>query len=1031
MKPIQNRRSAGEGNNEQPSSMLLPLTNKPVGAVMVVGGGVGGIQAALDLAEVGFKIYLVEREPSIGGKMAQLDKTFPTNDCSMCTLAPRLVECNRHPNIELLTCTEVKNVSGWAGNFRVTVRQRARFVDASKCTGCGECAKVCPVLVKDEFNQDLAERKAVYLAYPQAVPNTYAVDFDHCIDCGACEVACPAEAVNPIMGDREYELRVGAVILCPGYDLLDPSAYSEYGYGIHPNVVTSMQFERILSASGPYEGHVLRPSDNKEPRRIAFIQCVGSRDVSRGAEYCSSVCCMHSTKQALLAREHIPGVETTIFYIDIRAYGKDFEKYYNRACDAGVQYVRCMVSQVDRSPEGDRLIVCYRTPDGHFEEETFDMVVLAVGLRPLAGASDLAKAAAISLNEYGFAKTWELKPTLTSRPGIFVAGAFSGPKDIPETVVDASAAVANASSLLRGSRDTLTVSKTYPQERDVARENPRVGVFVCNCGINIGSVVNVPEVVRFAATLPGVVHAEEFLFACAADSIERIQIAIKEHGLNRVVVASCTPRTHAPLFQESLQQVGLNRYLFEFVNIREHCSWVHSDNPVKATAKAKDLVHMGVAKARLLSPIITTFVNVNPQALIVGGGATGMTSALAVAEQGFPVCLVEKEAELGGNLRHLYSTIHGSDPQLLLSELRERVEQHPLIKVITSAEVSDVTGYVGNYVTTVQQGDEVHEIEHGAVILATGGVEYRPAEYLYGEDPRVVTQMELEKIIKEREGGDDKLDNVVMIQCVGSRDETRPYCSRVCCGQAVKNALKIKEINPAANVYILYRDVRTYGLMEKYYRQAREKGVIFVRYEVSDKPVVEAAKEHLQVSLRDPLLNVPLEVTADLVVLSAAIEPHPSTKAMAQLFKVATNVDGFYAEAHMKLRPVDFASDGLYLAGLGHSPKMIGESLAQANAAAVRAVTLLCKKRLGSLGTIVTVDEKLCSGCGLCINVCPYGARFMDKEKNIAGVHEAVCRGCGTCAVVCPSGATQQNNFRDDQIFALIDAACQSIGDNR
>lgn len=993
---------------------------RPVGAVMVVGGGVGGIQAALDLADAGFKVYLVERQPAIGGRMAQLDKTFPTNDCSMCTLAPRLVECGRHPNITVLTCAEVKEVRGVAGDFTVRVRQYARLVDPEKCRGCGECETFCPVEVKDEFNQGLSVRKAIYRPYPQAVPNVYAIDIQHCIECVECEEACAAGAVNPLMVDREYRLRVGAIILSPGYDLFDAVGRPEFGYGVFPNVVTSLEFERILSASGPFQGHLVRPSDGTVPKKVAFIQCVGSRDPARGAVYCSAVCCMHATKQALLVKEHVPDAEVAVFYIDIRAFSKDFERYYQRAQEAGVRYVRCMVSQVTELPGSGQLVVRYLAPDGASCEERFDLVVLAVGLRPARGVKELARVIGIELNRYGFVKTWELHPNLTSRPGVFAAGAICAPKDIPETVVDASSAAANASRLLQAARGSMTTTRTYPPERPVEHEAPRIGVFVCHCGINIGSVVDVPEVARYAAGLPGVVHSQEFLFACAQDSIAAITEAIREHNLNRVVVASCTPRTHAPLFQASLREAGLNQYLYEHVNIREQCSWVHQHDPQQATAKAKDLIRMAVSKARLLSPVITTYLDIEPLVLVVGGGAAGMTAALSVADQGFPVCLVEKEPVLGGNLRHLYYTLGGSDPQALLYDLTVRVEYHPLIRVMTGAEIVSVTGYTGNFVTRIRQGDLEREIKHGAVILATGAVESRPKEYLYGQHPRVVTQVEFEKMLAA--GRTAGLTNVVMIQCVGSRQQDRPYCSRVCCGHAIKNALKMKKLNPEANVVVLYRDIRTYGLNEQYYLQAREKGVIFIRYEPANKPVVEASGEKLLVRVNDPVLNEELAVSTDLLVLSAAIEPRPETVRLAQLFKVPLTPDGFFAEAHMKLRPVDLATDGMYLAGLGHAPKTLPESLAQAQAAAVRAVGLLARGRLESLGVTVRVDEHRCSGCGVCLQVCPYGARYMD-EKGVARVIEAVCRGCGACAATCPAGATQQLGFEDRQIMRMIESA--------
>ncbi|MDI6710773.1 MAG: CoB--CoM heterodisulfide reductase iron-sulfur subunit A family protein [Bacillota bacterium] len=994
-----------------------------VGAAMVIGAGVGGIQAALDLGDAGLKVYLVERQPAIGGRMAQLDKTFPTNDCSMCTLAPRLVDCDRHPNITVLTDTEVRSVRGEVGNFKVRLRRRARYVDIEKCKGCGDCEAACPIEVVDEFDEGLSRRKAIFRPYAQAVPNAFAIDITHCPECEECTQACSAGAIDPFMWDTEVELSVGALIVSPGYDLFDPRQRPEFGYGQYPNVVTSLQFERMLSASGPTGGHLVRPSNGREPRRIAFIQCVGSRDVAGGQEYCSAVCCMYTAKQAVVAAEHLPEVETAVFCADVRAFGKGFEGYYRRALEQGVRYVRSLISTVKEAPHSRNLLLRYHAPGGGYVEEEFDLVVLALGLRPAAGVRELARAAGFALNEYGFAETWELFPGLTSRPGVFAGGVLTGPKDIPETVVEASAAAANVSRLLAPARGSLTARKVYPPERDVSREEPRIGVFVCHCGLNIGSVVDVPELVRRAAGLPGVVWTEEFLFACSQDSIGRIAERVREQDLNRVVVASCTPRTHAPLFQSGLREAGLNPSLYEHVNLREHVAWVHRQEPERATEKGWDLVRMAVGKARLLKPVTTRFTPVEPRALVVGGGAAGMTAALALADQGFPVTLVERDQLLGGNLLRLARTLAGGDPQALLFDLTARVERHPGIEVLTGSTVDAVGGYTGRFRTLVRQGDMVREITHGVAILATGAAEYRPrGEYLYGAHPGVITQTELEGRLNA--GRVRGVGRVVMIQCVGSRDGERPYCSRVCCGQAVKNALHLKELSPRIGVVVLYRDMRTYGFQERYYRRAREKGVLFIRYDSDRMPsVAEGGDGKLVVRAYDPVLEAELALDADLVVLGTGVVPRPDAQELARLFRVPLTPEGFFAEAHAKLRPVDFPTEGLYLCGMAHAPKTLSESISQAQAAAMRAVTLLARGELESERNIVTVDPERCTGCGICVPVCPYGAREVDRERGISVVHEVLCRGCGSCVAACPSGACQQQGFEDGQIFAMIDAA--------
>ncbi|WP_031513019.1 NAD(P)-binding protein [Desulfofalx alkaliphila] len=1471
---------------------------KMTGAVMVVGGGISGMQSSLDLAEAGYSVYLVEKKPAIGGTMARLDKTFPTNDCAMCIMSPKLVDTGRHKDINIIAGAEVLDVTGEPGNFKVKLHKKARYVELAKCTGCGECATVCPVELKDQFNGELASRKAIYKLYAQATPNAFAVekrgvapctaacpaginvqgyvqliksgkfieawkmiyrdnplpaicgrvcahpcesacnrkDIDQtvqiqklkrlasdiayenmdslplpekegereervavigsgpagltaahylalkgykvtifealpvsggmmrvgipeyrlpkkwvdlevqlierlgveikyntalgkditidqlfsdgykaiflavgahkgikmrtpgddldgvveavsmlrkfnlgekvnlgrkvlvvgggnvamdaarsavrlgaeevhvlyrrtreempaadeeveeameegvkfhfrtvikeikgkngkvnevvtqsvvamvkneqgrwvpqfgdevtkwdnvdtviaaigqspdlsfvgdkplanqwgnrieadpdtlatnvpgifaggdvqtgpallidaigagkraaesihryiqgedlranrqfkvpeekisplrqkadevevqaavpmnyadpaerakdlrevalgytaeqaqqeaerclncavCSDCLQCVDVCVAKAIDHSMVDEEVEIDVGAVILSPGFETFDAANLEYYRYNEYPNVITSIQFERILSASGPYEGHMVRPSDSKEPKKIAWIQCVGSRNEKQCKGYCSSVCCMYAIKQCVIAKEHSRDpLETDIFFMDMRTHGKDFERYYDRARNEhGVNFIRSRIYEIQEANDGSNdLIIRYSNEDGSITTQRYDLVVLSVGLSPNSDAVKLAEAAGIELNDYGFCLTDEFTPGCTSRPGIYVGGAFCEPKDIPETAVDASSAAAHASRLLAPVRGTMIKTQEYPPERDVTGEEPRVGVFVCNCGINIGSVVKVPEVVEYARGLDNVVYAEEFLFSCSADNIAKIKEAIVEQNLNRVVVSSCTPRTHAPLFQASLREAGINPYLYEHANIREHVSWVHRDQPERATEKAKDLVKMAVAKVKLLKPVQTSVIDINRRALVVGGGVAGMSNALSLAEQGFAVTLVEKTGELGGHARHIHYTINGNNPVALVEDLVAKVTGNDKIDLVLNAQVSEVSGYLGNYRTLLKLDDgSTVEVEHGAVVIATGAEAVVPNEYLYGEHPAVLTQQQLEeKIVNSQLNA----KTYVMIQCVGSRQDDRPYCSRICCTQAVKNALKIKEQQPDARIFVLYRDIRTYGFKEKYYTKARQQGVIFIRYSLDDKPQVTAKGDQVSVLVTDPVLGQPISIDADLLVLSSGIEPKKDNEVLSQHFKVPLTTDGFFSEAHMKLRPVDFAADGLYLCGLAHGPKTIDESIAQANAAAVRAVTLLSKPGLESLGITATVDEELCRGCGLCVEVCPYSARVLDERTKVAWVREVLCQGCGACVAVCPSGACQQKGFEKDQMLSMMDA---------
>lgn len=1490
------------------------------GSVLVVGGGIAGIQAALDLADSGYQVHLVESSPAIGGTMAQLDKTFPTNDCSMCILSPKVVECARHLNINLMTWSEVDKVEGTAGKFSVRIRHKARMVSPERCTGCGDCARACPIEVPNVFDENLAPRNAIYRPYPQAVPNLFtidkrgvspckaacpagtsaqgyialiakgryaealalsrkanpftaicgricyhpceeacsrqllgeapvaiaslkrfmadwavehgdelvqpvpvsrvekvaivgagpsgltaaadlarlgyavtvyesqekpggmlrygipdyrlpqdvldteikritdlgitlhtntritdldalqlefsavlvsvgahyappmriageelagvhsAIDFlrrvnkgerpdlgrkvvvvgggntavdaarcarrlgaevtivyrrsraempayafevdeaeaegvevlllnnptrlcgvdghvtglelqqmvlgepdasgrrqpvpidgsefafaadavilaigqmpdvaflprdvaisrrgnisyddetlattrrgvftsgdaatgprsaieavgmghraaeqihrylageeielvprikaedvvalereevaqqlaqgrikhtprvvmaellatervqgftevalgyteeqarveaQRCLACGVCSEcyrcvdACKPHAVDHSLGETYSDLQVGAVILATGFDEFDARRKYELGYSRFADVVTSIEFERMLSASGPYSGHAVRPSDGKVPKRIAFLQCVGSRDAQIGNTYCSSVCCMYAIKEAVIAKEHVHGIEPTIFYLDMRAFGKDFDKYYERARDEyGVRFVRSRVAKVNAGPDGT-LDVIYVTEDDRLLHEPFDMVVLSVGLEPSKGTKAMVEKLGLRSGEGNFCYTEEFAPVNSSRPGIYVCGAANGPKDIPETVMQASAAAAEAGQLLASQRGSLTRTKEYPPEIDVLGTPPRVGVFVCHCGINIAGTVDVEAVREYARTLPYVVYAGRNLFTCSQDTMETMQDVIQQNGINRVVVASCTPRTHEALFQETIQEVGLNPYLFELANIRDQCSWVHMSVPIEATDKAKDLVRMAVSRVVNDRPLHGRPVPVTHSALVIGGGITGMMAALKMAGQGYDVHLVEQEAELGGNARHIHSTLRGTDVQAMLARMTARIQSEPRIKLHLKTHIKQVDGFVGNFRTVVEKaangsGPQEEIIEHGAIIVATGAEERRTSAYLYGQDERVITQRQMEEKLANGQfslaGGQG---TVVMIQCVESRTPEHPYCSRVCCSQALKNAISLKQRYPRCEVYIIYRDVRSYGLREKYYQQARDLGVIFVRYDLAPDangngglPKVSNTDGQLQVQVYDPVNRQDLHLAADALVLSVGIGPRAGAEVLAPMLKVPLNAERFFLEAHMKLRPVDFATEGIYLAGMAHGPKFIEESIAQAGAAVSRACTVLSKNELISAGVIARVDQACCVACGDCVTICPYKAITMENKevtrrnfKNCAEVNPALCKGCGACPAACRSGCITLDGFDDVQIMAQITALVSS-----
>ena len=897
-----------------------------------------------------------------------------------------------------------------------------------KCIACGTCAEKCPRKVEDGYNLGLSKRKAIYVKYPQAVPLKYVIDKDHCIffekgKCKACEKFCPAGAVNFDDKDKIIDINVGSIILGLGCQYFDPSSLITYNYAKSPNIITSMEFERLLSASGPTMGKLLRPSDGKEAKKIAWIQCVGSRDVNTHT-YCSSVCCMYAIKEAVVAKEHVAGVECGIFYMDMRTYGKDFEKYYERAKEEGVRFLRARPHTIEENKDTQNLILKYVDENGELKEEEFNMVVLSVGLEVNPSIIETAKKLGIEIEKEGFAKTMNFSSVLTNKDGIYVCGPFSEPKDIPSSVMEASAAASEAKEVLAHSRGTLVKEKVYPEEIDVSSEEPRIGVFVCNCGINIGGIIDVPAVAEYARSLPGVVYVEENLFTCAQDTQEKIKEVIKKERLNRIVVAACTPRTHEPLFQETLMDAGLNKYLFEMVNIRNQCSWVHSDNKEKATEKAKDLVRMAVARARLIKPLAQPTISINNNALVIGGGVAGISAALSLANQGFHTFIVEKSNKLGGNALRLYHDWRGNDVSRFVKNLVEKIKEHPNIEIYLNSEIKEINGFVGNFETVISHNGSISKIQHGVIIIATGAKEYEPNEYLYGEDSRVFTGLEFDEILKNKDERITTAKSAVFIQCVGSREPERPYCSKVCCTHSIQTALKLKEINPDMDIYILYRDIRTYGKREELYREARKKGIFFIRYKTENKPKVTKGGDSIKVVVKDLVIDRNLHIDADLVVLASAIIPEQNDK-IAQLLRVPLNEDGFFMEAHAKLRPVDFATDGIFLCGMAHYPKPIEESIAQAKAAASRASVILSKEKMTVEGMVSHINELLCRGCGKCMDACPYGAISLVEMdgKKVAQVQSALCKGCGSCAVACPTGAASVYHFEDKQILEMVETA--------
>ncbi|MBN1639680.1 MAG: CoB--CoM heterodisulfide reductase iron-sulfur subunit A family protein [Anaerolineae bacterium] len=1024
------------------------VQREKIGSVLVVGAGVGGMRAAIDLADAGIKVYLVEQLSSVGGVVSQLGFMFPTHDCVLCrgtsdhgygctrpSITPWLLDYSQHPAVELMTLTDLVAVRGQPGHFVVSVRHRPRYVDPGHCINCNRCAEVCPVELPDPFHMGLSNRKAVGKYAARAVPDAYYVERgDYCDDCRKCVSVCPTGAIDLDEEAWTEDLHVGAIILTVGYKVHDPSGIAEYGYGRYPNVITSLEYERLTSlvVSGPTGGLLRRRSDGRLPRKLAWIQCVGSRNQEH--PYCSSICCMYATKEAMLAKQRLPGVEATIFLMDQRAFSKAYSAYTRRAEEVfGVRYVRNRVSVIHEDPVTHDLIVRHQSDEGVLREERFDMIVLSVGSEPPAQSKQLAQMLDIELNEYGFCRTEKFEPVDTTRPGVYVAGAFAMPKEITESIIDASGAVAQAIQLLSGTQHQLDVAQLPPMERDVAGEKPRVGVFACLCGGEISDVVDVPDVLAYARTLPDVVYTSAVSFGCQESGLEEILRAIRQKGINRVVIGACSPRTHEALFQALLSRARLNPYLLEFVSLRESCSWVHHDNPAGATRKARELVRYGVGRARKLQPIQQLQMDYTRSALILGGGVAGLRAALTIAEQGYDVYLVEKQKRLGGNVRNLHFTAEGDNPRQMLRNLTKRVESHERIAVYKETELIQFQGTKGNFVSTLRGrrngSEQVEEwdVAHGVTIVATGASEFRAPVYFLGEDERTVTQLELEALIAEHPAQINRLMSVTMIQCVGpwSYDgSTEFYCSRTCCTNTMKNAIRIKVINPSCQVVVLYKELMTYGFREKYYTEARERGVLFVRYTDETPPHVYHEGEQLKVRVHDHILHEDLILTSDLLALSTAAIPSESTSRLAEMLSVPLSPEGFFMEDNLKLRPMDFTREGVFLCGAAHYPKFSEEAIAHALATSARAMTILGKDKLEATVKFAQVDQAKCVGCLTCVRTCPYhipkidaGAVGVGGIIGAAYIEPTLCTGCGTCTSECPANAIQLLHYRDEQIM--------------
>ncbi len=1000
--------------------------------ILIIGAGISGIEAALTLGEQGYRVILVEKTSSVGGRMAQLDKTFPTLDCSICILAPKMVEVSRHPNVELLTYSEVKEVSGEAGNFKVKVLKKSRYVDWDKCTGCGACSEKCPMKkIPSEFEENMGLRTAVYIPFPQAVPRKAVIDAEKCLyltknACKLCEKECEAGAIDWEMQDEIIEYNVASIICATGFDLLDPSVLDRYHYGEYPNVITAMQYERLLSASGPTEGELLRPSDKEHAHNIGFVSCVGSRNMDL-CPYCSKFCCMYQTKEGVVTREHSPDTKVTIFFNDSRVIGKNQEEFIERAKDEyGLIYYRGIPGDVRENPENHNLYVKHANLDtGDVEVSEFDLVVLANAVIPRKDAKQLAEILGIEQNELGFFKTMDSTEDLRStKEGIYVTGSCQSPDDIANSVAKAGGAAALAATYAVPLSDEEKKVELPPLKIINPKDDPRIGVFICRCGINIAGYMDIPTLVEYAKTLPNVVFSMENKYSCSQLTQDIIKEKIEELNLNRVVVAACTPRTHEPLFQKTIREVGLNEYLFNFVSIRELDSWVHMNDNPRATDKAKDLVRMGVARVAAQKAELKIKGNVIPEALIVGGGIAGMSAALEIANKGFKVHLVEKDEKLGGQLNLIYKINFDriDSKEFLEAKLKEFNEQKN-ITVYLNSEVVDVKGSIGDFKVGIKNHTEEKNItlNVGTIIAATGAYEYKPnGWYHYGEIDNVMTQLELSE--KLRNNGLKDGETLVFIHCVGSRQPEGgngvSYCSLICCSESIRHALYVRETYPNSTIYVLYRDIRVGTDEEPYYWKAREN-VNYIRF--NEYPTVDPINDKLKVNVKDILTQTDLSIEADKVVLSTPLMPHDTQK-LGEMIKCARDQNGFFLEAHVKLRPVDFATDGIYLAGTCHGPKGIADSISQGRGAAAHALIPLISGEVENEPLISVVDPALCIACQKCEEVCNFGAIGVNFDNDIlvSESNPLLCKGCGDCSAACPAGAITMSHFADNQIYPMI-----------
>ena len=985
---------------------------------LVAGAGLAGMQAALALAERGHKVVLTDPRAAMGGLFPLLDNQFPTQSCGVCFMACKtptfcpFIQCELHPNVEFLPNSRITGVAGSVGDFTLSLEVSPTSVDPYRCTDCGACEAVCPVAGVSAFGDGLEMKKAISRCFPKNVGKGYQIDRALCTRCGKCVEACDANAIDLDAAGSTREVGVAAVILAPGAETFDASGKAEYGFGRYPNVLSAVRFERMLAAGGPTSGVPARPSDGKPPQSLAFIQCVGSRDPALGNPHCSSVCCMFTLKQALFAKARLPEIRITVYYMDLRAFGKDYERYIREAEALGIEFVRALPSAI-RQEGPDKNLHLTVAPCGRITERTHSLAVLATGFECSPEIRRLAEIFGLEASPWGVAEGSEFDPAATAVPGVYVAGNFSTPKDIPEATMEGAAAAALCAANLTPPVDGGLPS--YPTPASFLDEEPKVGVVLCDCEGYSSNFLDFGELARAAEKLPGVAFVDTVSHACSKAGMNEVRSIFATKEPNRLVLASCTHRIVGDLYAHMFKEMGVHPGVFDAADLR---AVARSRN----LALAVEGIAATAASANATGFSTPSRVAAGDNVLVVGGGPAGIAAAEALAKLGHTVHLVEKGGELGGNLKASAMTLRGSDPAVWLKRAISALRENPLVKVHTRARAVESKGRVGNFVTRVETGEGSVELLHGATILATGATEVKPSHYGYGRSPRVITQKELEGKLN---ANDFTASRVVMIQCVGSREEgegCRPWCSRVCCTHAIKNAREIARRFPSAIVTVLYRDLRAYGTSELQYEAARREGVVFTPFELARRPRVEPLGEKVKVTYFEPSVGAELSVDADWLILSTGMAPNASEAVeTARIFGVEAGEGGFYVEKNPKAATTDFTKPGVYLAGLAHAPKHAGEAIAQGRAAAMRLSALLAGKTLEAVENPSYVSENICSRCGLCVSACPYGARELDYELNAAVVDDILCRACGACVTVCPNKAARQYGATPAQLYGMID----------